>query len=155
MARGFYYYLQKRYLVYECKQYFFRKKNNNNRLITWRSSGIDNLSANTDLKAMPNAKGLLPIVENNGRMNVEFNGNYFVQNKVLHPNNNNVVNIYIVYELYKISSTRNTDYTIQNSLFGAIKITKNASDSFKNKYERYGICFDKGSDFSIGNITNG
>ena len=87
-------------------------------------------------------------------MNVEFNGNYFVQNKVLHPNNNKVVNIYIVYELYKISSTRNTDYTIQNALFGAIKITKNASDSSKNKYEGYGICFYEESDFSIGNITN-
>ena len=121
-ARGFYYYLQQSYLVYECKQYFFRK-NDNNRLITWRSSGVDNLSANSDLKAIPNAQGLLPIVENNGRMNVEFNGNYFVQNKVLHPNNNKVVNIYIVYKLCKMSSTRNTDYTIQNTLFGATKIT--------------------------------
>ena len=88
-------------------------------------------------------------------MNVEFNDNYFVQNKVLHPNNNKVVNISIFYGLYKISSTRNTDYTIQNALFGAIKITKNASDISKNKYEGYGICFDEGSDFSIGNITNG
>ena len=94
-TRGFYYYLQQSYLVYEYKQYFFRKINNN-RLITWRSSGIDNLSANSDLKAIPNAQGLLPIAENNGRMNVEFNGNYFVQNKVLQPNNNKVVNIYIV-----------------------------------------------------------
>ena len=59
-----------------------------------------------------------------GRMSVEFNGNYFVQNKVLHPNTNNVVNIYIVYKLDPISSSRNTDNTIQNALFGAIKITK-------------------------------
>ena len=57
-------------------------------------------------------------------MNEEFNGNYFVQNKVLHPNNNKIVNIYIVYKLCKISSTRNTNYTIQNTLFGAIKLLK-------------------------------
>ena len=87
-------------------------------------------------------------------MNVEFNGNYFVQSKVAHPNNNKVVNIYIVYELGTISNTRNTDYTIQNALFGAIKITKNA-DYSRNKYEGYRICFDEGGIFSMGNITNG
>ena len=36
-----------------------------------------------------------------------------------------------------------------------MKITKNASGTDKNKYEGYGICFDYGDDFSIGNITNG
>ena len=152
-ARGFYYYLQQSFLVYECKEYFFRK-DNNNRLITWRSSGINNLSTDSDLKSIPNAQGLLPIVENNGRMNVEFIGNYFVQNKVLHPNNITVVNIYIVYELDKISYTRNSDYIIQNALFGAIKITKN-TDSSKNKYKGYGICFDEGGTFRVGNINNG
>ena len=46
-------------------------------------------------------------------MNVEFNDNYFAQNKVLHPNNNKVVNIYIVFKLDTIGSSRNTDCTIQ------------------------------------------
>ena len=59
-------------------------------------------------------------------MNVEFNGNYFEQAKVLHPGTDKVVNMYIVYRLHSIRFTRNTDYTIQNALFGAIKITKNA-----------------------------
>ena len=74
-------------------------------------------------------------------MSVKFDGNYFVQNKVLHPNSNNVVNIYIVYKLNPIRFSKNTDFTIQNALFGAMKITKNG-DTSKNKYERYGICFD-------------
>ena len=64
------------------------------------------------------------------------------------------ISIYIVYELDSISNTRNTDYTIQNALFGAIKITKN-TDSSRNKYEGYGICFDEGGLFSEGNINNG
>ena len=68
--RGFYYYLQQSYLVYECKRYSFRT-DKSNRLITWRSSGIHNFTANSDLKAIPNAQGLLPILENNGRMNLE------------------------------------------------------------------------------------
>ena len=87
-------------------------------------------------------------------MSVKFNGNHFVQNEVLHPNNNNVVNIYIVYKSDAINNTRNTAYTIQNALFGEVKITKN-SDISKNKYERYGICFDEGGTFTKGNITNG
>ena len=67
---------------------------------------------------------------------------------IIIPNNNkNVINIYVVYKLNPISSTRNTDYTIQNALFGAIKITKNA-DYSKNNYTGYGLCFDEGGEFS-------
>ena len=87
-------------------------------------------------------------------MNVKFSGNYFVQNKVLHPNNNNVVNIYIVYKLDPISFSRNTDRTVQNALLGAITIPEN-TDSSKNKYQGYGICFDEGGSFTSENITNG
>ena len=143
-TRGFYCYLQQSYLVYECKRHSFRT-DKSNRLITWTSSGIYNFTANSDLKAIPNAQGLLPILEKNGRINLEFNGIYFEQTKVKLPSN--VVNIYVVYKLDPISSTRNTDYTIQNVLFGAVKITKN-NDISKNKYERYGICFDEGGTFS-------
>ena len=153
-TRGFYHYLQKSYLAYECRINSF-KKNTNSKLTTWKSTGIDNLSANSDLKAISDSTLSLPTLENYGRMSVKFNGNYFVQNKVLHPNNNNnVVNIYIVYKLDTINNTSNTDYTIQNALFGAVKVAKN-SDISKNKYQRYGICFDEGGTFTKGNITNG
>ena len=111
------------------------EKNAGGRITSWRASGIKNLSTNSDLKAVANEQGLLPIVKDNGRMNVEFNGNYFVQDKELHPSNNTVVNIYIVYRLDKINNTRNTDYTIQNALFSAVKITKNTTDISKNKYK--------------------
>ena len=80
-TRGFYYYLQQSYLVYECKKFSF-KKDNNDKLTTWKSTGVDNLSVNSNLKAIPNAQGLLPVIENDGRMNIEFNGNYFEQAKV-------------------------------------------------------------------------
>ena len=153
-ARGFYYYLQQKYLVYGCRYYSF-KNNANNKITAWKSTGIDNLSVNSDLKAISDTTLLLPSIENNGRMNVKFSGNYFVQNKFINPNASTVLNIYIVYKLDAISSTRNTDCTIQNALFGAVKITKNASDSSKNKYEGYGIWFDEGGTFSKGNIDNG
>ena len=91
----------------------------------------------------------LPILNNNKETYVLLQGNYFQQNNIIIVlnNNKNVINIYVVYKLDPISSTRNTDYTIQNALFGAIKITKNA-DYSKNNYAGYGLCFDQGGEFS-------
>ena len=40
--RGFYYYSQESYLVYECRAYYF-KRDSNDKLTTWKSIGIDNL----------------------------------------------------------------------------------------------------------------
>ena len=82
------------------------------------------------------------------KKHVLLQGSNFQQNNAIFiPNNNkDVINIYIVYKLDPISSTRNTDYTIQNALFGAMKITKNA-DSSKNNYTGYGLCFDEGDEF--------
>ena len=153
-ARGFYDYIQQNYLVYECKNYSF-KRNTSGKLTTWKSTGIDNLSTNSNMKAVGDSHLDLPVLENNGRMNLKFEGNYFVQNRVIHPNDNKVVDIYIAYRLDPISNFRSTDYTIQNALLGAVKITKNATDISKNKYEGYGICFDEGGTFTKGNITNG
>ena len=100
------------------------------------------------------ANNNLPDLKSRGRMHVYFNGNYFTQNKVVIPNNNNVINIYCVYQLDPISSSRDTTYIIQNALFGAVEITRNA-DASKNAYRGYGICFDEGGTFGKGNINNG
>ena len=64
-----------------------------------------------------------------------------------HILNKNVVNIYIVYKVDPLASTRYTSFTIQNALFGAMQITKNVTDNSKNNYKGYGICFDEGSEF--------
>ena len=61
----------------------------------------------------------------------------------------------IVYLIDPIINSRNTYYTVQNALFGGVKIPKNATDTSKHKYEGYGICFDEGGMFSMGNINNG
>ena len=81
-----------------------------------------------------------------------FNGNYFVQDPITIPNN--AINIYVVYKLDPIASTRDTSFTIQNALFGAMGITKNATNNSKNNYKGYGICFDDRSQFSH-TITEG
>ena len=45
-----------------------------------------------------------------------------------------------------IASSRDTTFTIQNPLFGAMQITKNA-DTSKYDYKGYGTCFDERSQF--------
>ena len=68
------------------------------------------------------------------------------QNKVRF-NHGKVVNIYIVYELSK--SINIGDYpTLENCLFGAVSLTKNAAIN-KYKYSGYGIVFDRHGSFSF------
>ena len=99
------------------------------------------------MNAFSNAKSNLPNLKNDGRMHVHLSGNHFQQNKVNIPNNGNAINIYCVYKLDPIASSRDTSFTIQDALFGAMQITKNATDHSKNNYKGYGICFDEGSQF--------
>ena len=113
----------------------------------WKSTGIYNYSSDSNMNAFANAKSNLPNLKNDGRMHVHLSGNHFQQNKVIIPNNNNAINIYCVYKLDPIASSRDTTFTIQNSSFGAMEITKNA-DTSKYDYKGYGICFDEGDTFS-------
>ena len=53
-----------------------------------------------------------------------------------------------------MSASRDDTFTVQNALFGAMQITKNTATS-KYKYIGYGICFDEGGMFSMGNINIG
>ena len=138
----------------ECKTGSFNFSNG--KITKWKSTGIFNCLENFDLNVSLSATAnYMPVLENNGRMNVNFNGYYLAQNKAIPPNNNKVVNIYIVYELGLINNYRTSVYTIQNALIGAMKITKNATNNSKNKYEGYGICFNSGGKFSKGNISDG
>ena len=104
------------------------------------------------MNAVGDSGGDLPDIKSDGSMYVYLSGNHFQQNKVI-PNNDNVINIYCVYEIQPISASRNTTFTIQNALFGASQITKNA-DTLKYNYKGYGICFDERSQFGH-TITEG
>ena len=115
-------------------------------ILEWKPKDIyDSLNKNV-LNSVQNTKTVSPNIKKiiNGQLYVSFNGNYFKQDPITIPYN--IINIYVVCKLDPISSTRNTDYTIQNALFGAMKITKN-TDSSKNNYTGYGLCFDEGGEF--------
>ena len=105
------------------------------------------------MKGIENTKKEMPILKNDERMYVYLQGSHFQQNNVLTSNNDHVINIYIVYKLDPIVSGRDTTFTVQNALFGAMQITKNADNS-KNNYKGYGIYFDERSEFGH-TITEG
>ena len=147
--RGFFFYLQRNHLVYECKVDSFTF--NNKKILKWRSTGIFNYSDYYILNAIKNTNNEIPILKNDERLYVYLQGNHFQQNNVLTSNNDhvlnkNVVTIYIVYKLDPLASTRDKSFTIQNALFEAMQITKNATDNDKNNYKGYGICFDEKSE---------
>ena len=125
------------YLVYNCKSSSFRYTTN--RISAWRSAGIFNYFDNSNMNAVGDTSGNLP--------------DYFKQDRTRIPNNNNAINIYIVYKLDPIASSRDNTFTIQNALFEAMQITKNA-DTSKYDYKEYGICFDERSEFGH-TITEG
>ena len=147
------YYRDEMYLLYKCRVFSF--KHTGDRVNLWKSRGLNNYTRASDMDAVAVSNNDLPSLVDNGRMSVKFAGAYFKQTKLIRPNNNNAVNVYIAHQIDPISNFRNTDYTVQYDLFGGVKITKNATDTSKHKYEGYGICFDEGGTFSKSGINSG
>ena len=155
-------YKDQSYSVYDCQMGSFGFGLTSRDISDWKSTGIYIYSNDSNINAFANAKSNLPNLKNDGRIHVHLSGNHFQQNVAGIPNNGNVINIYCVFKLDPISSSRDTSFTIQDALFGAMKITKNATANSKNNYKGYDICFDEGSEFghtmSEGgrtHITNG
>ena len=108
----------------------------------WQTKGLSDGKINAP--GTSSSTDQAPTLEYGGAgIRLKFKGDSLRQNKVTY-NHGKMVNIYIV---YKISSTftSQSSFTLKNSLFGAVKITKNAYIS-KYKYSGYCIGFDsKGS----------
>ena len=58
--------------------------------------------------------------------------------------------IFTLFTNYKKKTVSGPDFTLENSLFGVVKITKNV-DTSKYNYSGYGNIFDAKSSFSFGN----
>ena len=78
---------------------------------------------------------------------VRFSGSCLKQNAITY-NHGKSINIYIVYEINKNDNTTSSDPTLENCLFGAVTLTKNA-DIDKYKYSGYGIGFNRKVSFSF------
>ena len=79
--RGFLYYLQQSYLVYECKVNSFAF--NNKKVTNWRSTGIFNYSDYYSMNGIEDTKTNLPILKNSKETYVLLQGNHFQQNNII------------------------------------------------------------------------
>ena len=77
--------------------------------------------------------------ENDGKRYFKFRGSCLKEDEAKR-NSDKIINIYIVYDLQS-NPNYNPDFTLENCLFGAVKITKN-TDVDIYKYSGYGIGFD-------------
>ena len=75
---------------------------------------------------------------------VRFSGSCLKQDKITY-NHGKIVNIYIVYEINKNGNT-GSDPTLENRLFGAVSLTKNANID-RYQYSGYGVGFDRHGSF--------
>ena len=95
--RGFYYYTEQSYFLYEPKSKSF--SSNGGSVSSGKSTGIHNDSNDTDLFSVNNSSNNSPTLLNqNNRLSVTFNGHYMKQSKLGYAHGT-LVNIYIVYEL--------------------------------------------------------
>ena len=75
---------------------------------------------------------------------MNFNGHCLIKHYISIPKK--VINLYISNTLSMQLRNLNTDFTLGSSLFGSVKLTRNAHLD-KYKYTDYGIDFDSRSEF--------
>ena len=93
------------------------------------------------------------IVYNYGKGQIKFKGICLKQDISCFIHGN-VVNLYFSYELNAWSRDLNTYFTIDNCLFGAVKLSKN-TDPDKYSHSGYGIGFDARLQFSLADRSSG
>ena len=76
------------------------------------------------MNAIADSGGDLPALKNEGRLHVHLSGNHFQQNKVIIPNNDNLINIYCVYQIEPISSSRDDTFTVKMLYLELCKLLK-------------------------------
>ena len=132
-------------LVFQPLNKYFKVIANTKYISSWKSKGLsdENITAPTtsDYKLNPQSSHF------GAKTRQEFRGSCLKQDKIT-SNHGKTVNIYIVYELDKTYIVATP--TLVNCLFGTVSLTKNA-DFDKYKYSEYGIGFDRGSVYSVGN----
>ena len=133
-------YLERNYLVFRPMNRYFKKIGNTKKISSWKSKGLSDEVLKRSINNNSIARKLEYVDKN---MFVKFNGSCLIKQDKF-TSNRKIFNIYIVYDLD--SDLDNFDPTLENCLFGAVKLTKNI-DTNKYKYSGYGIGFDSKGTF--------
>ena len=143
------------YFVFQLMYKYFKKvidsTNNTVYVHYWQSKRLSDGKINAPGTSTSNDQA--PILEYEGAgIRSKIKGDSLRQSKVTF-NNGKIVNIYTVYEISS-TITSQSSFTLKNSLFGAVRITKNV-DISKYKYSGYGIDFDRKGSFLHTDNTYG
>ena len=131
------------YLVFQPIYIYFRLMTNTSNTLSWQSKGLSNESI------VPPNINFSPSIDYVGnKTRIKLNGSCLEQSNKISCTHKKIVNIYIVYEINKKGNTIISDPTLENCLFGAVTLTKNA-DIDKYGYSGYGIGFDRKGEFSF------
>ena len=110
----------------------------------WKPKGLSDESIKPPATSDNSLSPLIDYLDN--KIRPKFNRICLKQNKLTYTYEK-IVNIYIVYEV-GASSSFNDYLTLKNSLFGAVRLTKNA-DIDKYRYSGFGTGFDGKGSFSF------
>ena len=90
----------------------------------WESKGLSNEKFKPPYTAKKNLSSKL--LWNKSKLRLRFEGSCFKQEDTASFTPNNILNLFIVSELDRWSRDLNTDLSLKDCLFGAVKLTKNA-----------------------------
>ena len=122
------------YLAFQPMFKYLKRSTKTDDVIEWKSKGlVDEIIKPPDIRPAPT------LGYDDKRMYLTFNGDCLKQDKFYYTPDN-IINIYIVYDLTS-TTNYNPEFTLENCLFGSVKITKN-TDANKYKCSGYGIGFD-------------
>ena len=131
------------YLVFQPVYKYFKTfiEKSSTFISSWESKGLSN--EKIGYTKTSNYSQAPRLVYDNARIKLNFIGDLLKQDKVTY-NRGPIVNIYIAHRL--TPGINNSGVTLENCLFGAVKLTKN-TDIDKYKYSGYGIGFDSRGTF--------
>ena len=132
------------YLIFQPMDRYFKLIPNHKYISEWKSKWLSHESIKPPTTYDNSLSPLIDYLGNETRL--KFNGSCFKQHKLTYTHRT-IVNIYIAYEI-SISKSNNNYPTLENSLFGGVKVTKNA-DIDKYGYSGYRIRFDRRGTFSF------
>ena len=122
------------YLVFIPAKKYIKYFSSTTGIDSWKSNGISEENIENITKSGSNFAPTF--VDHHILPDINFNGNCLINNISIPKNTKSMVKKF------------NTDFTLNNCLFGSAKLTKNA-DPDKYKYSGYGIRFDSHSEFSF------
>ena len=130
------------YLVFQPIYRYFKVIANTKYISEWKSKGLSNEGIKPPATSDNTLSPLVGYLGN--KIKLKLNGGCLKQQNKLIDAHRTIAKIFIVYA----SGSFNDDLTLKNSLFGAVRLTKNA-DIDKQQYSSSGTGFDRKGSFSF------